>query len=378
LVITQPAVAAATIFSAELQAATGGQLVANNLTLNVPDVAVGAGGASLSVEPRSAPSTSQPEPGFILGETTYRVRFVDHALGGDVPSPGVPLSLTYQPTALERALAGNDLNRLHPAVWSGAAWIPLPCDPSGDGVALTCSLAEINVLGVVIAPIVGGTFDMELPNGHFYKQANGYAGAGEGGFAVVDDADAAFWTEFERMGGISQLGYPISGRFQFRGFLTQVFQKLALQWRSELGAAVPINTLDELNQTAPSTWLQSNRQVPMAPDGSSEIGMPWDDVVSQHMALLNGYPALRAFYDVDPDALELYGLPLSVADYGPFVTVRLQRATFQLWTVDTPWAAAGTVVLGNSGDLAKEVGLWPMDALVPRPASAYAQLSPAN
>src|SRR6185503_7246763 len=101
-----------------------------------------------------------------------------------------------------------------------------------------------------------------------------------------------------------------------------------------------------------------------------------DEVVDRHIALLDSYPALRAFFDSDPDNMEHFGLPLSVADYGPFVTVRLQRATFHLWTVDTPWAAAGTVVLGNGGDLAKEVGLWPMDALVARPATAYAQLAP--
>jgi hypothetical protein len=100
-------------------------------------------------------------------------------------------------------------------------------------------------------------------------------------------------------------------------------------------------------------------------------------VVSRHEALLDGYPALRAFYDTDPDRLDHYGLPLSVADYGPLVSVRLQRATIQLWTVDVPWAAAGTVVLGNSGDLAKEVGLWSSDALIPRPAGAYAQLTGA-
>lgn len=30
-----------------------------------------------------------------------------------------------------------------------------------------------------------------------------------------------------------------------------------------------------------------------------------------------------------------------------------------------PWAAAGTVVAGNGGDLAKEAGLWPAGAVTP-------------
>jgi len=49
-----------------------------------------------------------------------------------------------------------------------------------------------------------------------------------------------------------------------------------------------------------------------------------------------------------------------------------------LWTVDVPWAAAGTVVLGNTGDLAKEVGLWTSEALVPRPAAAFASVAPTE
>jgi len=45
-----------------------------------------------------------------------------------------------------------------------------------------------------------------------------------------------------------------------------------------------------------------------------------------------------------------------------------QRATLQLWTEDQPWAAAGTVVVSNGGDIAKEAGLWPLDALAPESA----------
>lgn len=52
-------------------------------------------------------------------------------------------------------------------------------------------------------------------------------------------------------------------------------------------------------------------------------------------------------------------------DYGPMVVARLQRGTLQLWEVDMPWAAAGTVVAGNGGDLAKEAGLWPAGAVTP-------------
>jgi hypothetical protein len=60
--------------------------------------------------------------------------------------------------------------------------------------------------------------------------------------------------------------------------------------------------------------------------------------------------------------LNTFGLPLAVKNYGPFVAVRLQRGTLQLWTEDSPSASAGTVLTGNGSDLAKEAGLWPVEA----------------
>jgi len=66
-----------------------------------------------------------------------------------------------------------------------------------------------------------------------------------------------------------------------------------------------------------------------------------------------------------PDAVDALGLPAGIDSFGPLVSVRLQRGTLQLWLVDTPWAAPGTVVVGNAGDLAKQAGLWPLDAVAP-------------
>jgi hypothetical protein len=89
-------------------------------------------------------------------------------------------------------------------------------------------------------------------------------------------------------------------------------------------------------------------------------------VVQERLALLDSYPPLRDFYMANPNALNEYGLPVSVHAYGPVVALRAQRVTLQLWTEDSPWASAGTVVLGNGGDLAKEVGLWPASAITPQ------------
>jgi hypothetical protein len=218
---------------------------------------------------------------------------------------------------------------------------------------------------MVVAPGVAGQLDLPLDNGWFFKQANGFGGAGDSGFSVVDDASASFWSEFQRLGGVDKLGFPISKRFQYGGFLTQAFQRMALQWRPDLGQAVPVNIMDDLAARGANSWLERTRQVPVAIDSAGEANLEWEDVVARHVGLLTDYPALRQFYEAEPEAMTLYGLPLGVAQYGPVISVRLQRATLQLWTTDVPWAAAGTVAIGNAGDLAKEVGLWPASAVAP-------------
>src|SRR5687767_10925252 len=59
--------------------------------------------------------------------------------------------------------------------------------------------------------------DFDIPNGHFYTQAGG----GAGGFAITDNDGMLFWSEFQRLGGVPALGYPISSRFVWDGFTVQ-------------------------------------------------------------------------------------------------------------------------------------------------------------
>jgi hypothetical protein len=218
---------------------------------------------------------------------------------------------------------------------------------------------------VVAAPAPTEPLDFEISAGHFFKQANGYGGAGTAGYAVIDDADAGFWTELQRLGGLERVGYPVSNRFFYRGFLTQAFQKLVLQWRPELGVSVPVNVFDDLTQHGSDGWLERTRQVPVGRRDPQDGGATWDEVIARHMELLAPYPAVQDFYTSDPDALDAYGLPMSVQDYGPFVVVRLQRAALQLWTTTTLSAAAGSVTISNGGDMAKDAGLWPPSATLP-------------
>jgi hypothetical protein len=299
------------------------------------------------------------------GSAAFELNLTEGAGTEQVHELPVPLTLTYSPSDDELKLADGDLDRVRLVVWTGSTWAPLSC--SAVDHALSCTLGHLSMFRTVVLPTPdGGPLDWSLgSSGWFYKEANGYGGVGTGGYAVLDDTNAQFWTEFQRYGGVQAVGYPISQRFMYQGFLTQAFQRMALQWRVDQQQAVPVNVFDDLSSRGSDAWLESARQVPPAVDTSADAGLIFEDVVKRHLAMLDAYPALRSYYDASDHALERFGLPLAVEDYGAFVAVRMQRATLQLWTRDTPWAAAGQVVVGNGADVAKEAGLWPVGAIGP-------------
>src|SRR5947208_900801 len=71
------------------------------------------------------------------------------------------------------------------------------------------------------APTEGDEYD--IPGGHFFTE-----GAPNGqqtglGFAVFDGNGASLWTAFQSAGGVAQLGYPTSRRFELNGDIGQAF-----------------------------------------------------------------------------------------------------------------------------------------------------------
>ena len=92
------------------------------------------------------------------------------------------------------------------------------------------------------------------------------------------------------------------------------------------------------------------------------------DLVNARLALLEGSPVIRKFY-VDSDyPLDLYGLPTStVQQLGNARAIRTQRAVLLEWLVDVPWAKAGAVTVANGGQIAKDLGVFPLSATVPAP-----------
>jgi len=191
------------------------------------------------------------------------------------------------------------------------------------------------------APAAADEEDFAIPNGRFFPQS---------GFAITDQGGIPFWTEFQRLGGVRQLGYPISTRYQVDGFVMQAAQRGIMQWRPEQGHAVLTNVLDDLSKAGRDPWLLSFRQTPKA--------------VGADVSLLDADPAIKARYFAAADPAGTFGVPTSPPqDFGNVIAVRLQRAVMQHWKVDVPWASAGDVTIANAGELARDAGLIPAFAL---------------
>jgi hypothetical protein len=186
------------------------------------------------------------------------------------------------------------------------------------------------------------------------------------GYAVTNEGGVPFWDQFQRLGGVPTLGYPVSQRFTYKGFVTQAFQKAVLQWQPGRGLFL-LNVFDELHDAGKDDWRLTFRATPRQLDPSFDAGKNWQEIVRHRLALLKANPAIRERYFSAPDPLLLYGLPTSrVEDMGNHYAIRLQRAVMQQWKVDVPWAKAGQVTVANGGDIAKEAGLFPREATLPQ------------
>ncbi len=213
--------------------------------------------------------------------------------------------------------------------------------------------------------------DFAVADGHFFTQTAAEPGLG---FDVIDDQQARFWTAFRELGGVPALGFPITSRFQLRGFTVQAFQKAVLQWDPTKQGVNVANTLDTLHEAGADQWLEAFRQVPPHLFLPADDGAAFDQVIRNHLALLDANPAIRDAFLATPAWLTRLGLPISYADFGAVRVLRAQRAVFQQWTADVPWAKAGEVIFANAGDLAKEAGLFPTAATAPSAARPPASL----
>ena len=236
-----------------------------------------------------------------------------------------------------------------------------------------CLLVSLVILGLV-APLAGlarpvpavaaEPLDFPVPGGWFFTQASGRSDA-KWGYRITDDGGIRFWSEFQRLGGVPAVGYPASGRFQGDGFILQATQKFILQWRPEADEAWFLNIFDIMHDAGLDGWLLAVRQVPPPESTALDAGLSWEQVLARHWAMLDRNPAIQALYWNDPDPVNHFGLPMAYADLGNVLVLRAQRAVFQQWKQDTPWARAGQITIANGGDVAKEAGLLPTEVIAP-------------
>jgi hypothetical protein len=206
-------------------------------------------------------------------------------------------------------------------------------------------------------------YDFEVPNGHFYTQTNGRGGGGGRGFRVVDDSQAPMWTAFKAAGGVAEVGYPISQRFQLSGsgdHVYQAFQRQIFDWDPDAQQMQLLNVMDLLHDAGSDGWLQANREVPPQADFAvADSGRSWDEVMKAHLALLDGNSRIKQAYLSAADPVEHFGLPMSgIAETDDALMLRTQRFVFQLWKHDVPWAKEGQVTLANAGELARDAQLF--------------------
>jgi len=217
----------------------------------------------------------------------------------------------------------------------------------------------------VVASSHGNDPDYNTAGGHFFTQANGAGGKGGSGYSIVDDGNARFWTAFNQGGGVNVLGYPSSRRYQLDGFTYQATQRVVLQWQPD--GVHYANVFDQLSAAGKDDELLAFRQIPKSQDWSSDTGKSFPDVIANHVAILDAVPAIKAAYLADPGYLDHFGLPMAVSDQGGVIVMRGQRAVFQLWKQDVPWAKAGQVTVALGGDIAKDAKLVPAAAQQPEP-----------
>ena len=235
---------------------------------------------------------------------------------------------------------------------------------------------------VAIAPTSAfAAGDSDLPVGHFFTEANGGASP-DYGFRISDEGGVGMWSEYQRLGGVAALGYPISRRFMLNGFISQATQKVIMQWRPDTSQVAFVNVFDLLHDMGMDGVLQSQYQIPPPIDSTVfDAGKTPDQVRAARLDLLNADPAIATRYNGSPDPVTFNGLPTStVTNTGPFMVLRAQRTALQHWLIDNPAAGVsrGDVSMVNAGQIAKDLGVVPADAARPETIAGQVLAAPAS
>jgi hypothetical protein len=224
------------------------------------------------------------------------------------------------------------------------------------------------------------------------------------GYTVVDDTEAAFWTEFRRFGGVELLGYPVSRRYRYPapdGFLHQAFQRGILQWRPELGRAELANVFEQFTEQG----LDDALEIAGIPRPLPPSSLPFEEEAQRRMTWITE-PRFLARYFFDPvneipfefqeAAWGYFGLPQSFPErpvyyrekangkygaplYLPYIAQRFQKTGLQYFLENVPNdptvvpgdGKEGCVAITAIGRLARRLGagrIIPGTATLPEPS----------
>jgi hypothetical protein len=204
-----------------------------------------------------------------------------------------------------------------------------------------------------------GTLEPDWPigNGHFFTQMA--ADSNREGYAVTDDDDARFHSEFERLGGVESFGFPVSNRYTRDGEWYQAFGISVVKWNSALGFAEFANILDDLAAAGFDDRLLDEFNVPVSRDWDEDAGGLFVEVIRNHLWLLDESSSIKREFLRNEGWLQQYGLPMSFGRVGDLVVLRSQRAVFYFNTSSID----GKVEVVWGSELAKDLGFIPAGAL---------------
>ena len=293
--------------------------------------------------------------------------------GGTVPLPAQHL---IEVTIADGTIQGSDARNLEPSrVYAlelhNGIWRPTltKLDEKTGTLRVTANDAMVMLVSFApetIRPDAEYLFGQDAngePTGKFFTQTNGRdPGATPLGFAVRDTIDGpALYSEFERFGGVDELGYPIAQQATFKGFAIHITQRAVLQWVPNAegtdGQAVRLNVLDELAASGYDDYLHTQLQVPKTFGNEGDEGLTFEEVQDRHLEFLDNNLLTKRAYLETPNAIAEYGLPTAYEEFEDVYVVRTQRAVIQLWKVSRPWAQAGEITIMGAGELLKDVSL---------------------
>ena len=230
--------------------------------------------------------------------------------------------------------------------------------------------------GTAVSAAAPAAADWALPNGWFFTQVHGPGGEpGKTGYPVSDTDGMPFWSDYQRLGGPTSLGYPISRRFTADGANWQVFQRGVLRYDPAAGQTVPERLLDRLHDAGQDValatrWGIPEMELPAPADASPE------DLEERLRLIVAEHPPFASYLSGLAEPLAVYGLPTSaVQDAGSFYVVRFQGGALQLWKHEVPWAHVGDVTAANVGEMAATLGVFPAQALAPLPSARLAPVA---